>query len=80
MGIDSFTGVIALGQMSLLTVGRILPRPWVADGRVSIRDTFIATLNVDHRYLDGEDAASLLLAFVSAAEDADRLEKEAVLA
>jgi pyruvate dehydrogenase E2 component (dihydrolipoamide acetyltransferase) len=80
LGIDSFTGVIALGQMSLLTVGRILSRPWVADGLVSVRDTFIATLNVDHRYLDGEDAARLLLAFVSASEDADRLEKEVVLA
>lgn len=79
LGIDSFTGVIALGQMSLLTVGRILPRPWVADGIVSVRDTFIATLNVDHRYLDGEDAARLLLAFVFAAEDADRLEREVVL-
>jgi pyruvate dehydrogenase E2 component (dihydrolipoamide acetyltransferase) len=78
LGIDSFTGVIALGQMSLLTVGRILPRPWIADGVVSIRDTFIATLNVDHRYLDGEDAARLLLAFVSASEDADRLESEVV--
>jgi pyruvate dehydrogenase E2 component (dihydrolipoamide acetyltransferase) len=78
LGIDSFTGVIALGQMSLLTVGRILPRPWIADGVVTIRDTFIATLNVDHRYLDGEDAARLLLAFVSASEDADRLESEVV--
>ncbi len=78
-GIDSFTGVIALGQMSLLTVGRILPRPWAADGIVSVRDSFIATLNVDHRFLDGEDAARLLLAFVSASEDAHRLEREVVL-
>ena len=80
LGIDSFTGVIALGQMSLLTVGRILPRPWVTGRSVSIRDSFIATLNVDHRFLDGEDAAGLLLGFVSAAEDADRLKLEVLLA
>ncbi len=79
-GIDSFTGVIALGQMSLLTVGRVMPRPWVADGVLSVRETFFATLNVDHRYLDGDDAARLLLAFTAAAEDAELLEKEVDLA
>jgi pyruvate dehydrogenase E2 component (dihydrolipoamide acetyltransferase) len=79
-GIDSFTGVIALGQMSLLTVGRVMPRAYVIDGAVSVRDTFFATLNVDHRYLDGDDAARLLIAFAAAAEDAERLEKEDILA
>ena len=80
LGIDSFTGVIALGQMRLLTVGRILARPWVTGGSLAVRDSFIATLNVDHRSLDGEEAAGLLLAFVSAAEDADRLKLEVLLA
>jgi pyruvate dehydrogenase E2 component (dihydrolipoamide acetyltransferase) len=79
-GIDSFTGIIALGQMSLLTVGRVLSRPWVANGSVAVRDSFIATLNVDHRYLDGDDAARLLMAFTAAAEDAELLEKEVDLA
>jgi pyruvate dehydrogenase E2 component (dihydrolipoamide acetyltransferase) len=79
-GIDSFTGVVALGQTSLLTVGRVLPRPFVTDGIVSVRNSFFATLNVDHRFLDGDDAARLLTAFVAAVEDAGRLEKEVVLA
>jgi pyruvate dehydrogenase E2 component (dihydrolipoamide acetyltransferase) len=79
-GVDSFTGVIALGQMSLLTLGRVMPRPCVTDGVVSVRDSFFATLNVDHRHLDGDDAARLLIAFAAAAEDAELLEKEVVLA
>jgi len=79
-GIDSFTGVVALGQTSLLTVGRIMPRPIVTDGTVAVRDSFVATLNVDHRALDGDDAARLLMAFVAAVEDAGRLEREVVLA
>jgi len=79
-GVDSFTGVIALGQVSLLTLGRVMPRPCVTDGVVSVRDSFFATLNVDHRYLDGDDAARLLIAFAAAAEDAELLEKEVVLA
>ena len=79
-GVDSFTGVIALGQMSLLTLGRVMSRPHITDGVVSARDSFFATLNVDHRYLDGGDAARLLIAFAAAAEDAELLEKEVVLA
>jgi pyruvate dehydrogenase E2 component (dihydrolipoamide acetyltransferase) len=69
MGVDHFTGVIALGQTSLLTVGRAVPRV-VADGdrTLSVRTTFHATLNVDHRTIDGADAARLLLAFAEAAE------------
>lgn len=38
LGMDSFTGVIALGQMSLLTVGRITPRPCADEGVVSVRE------------------------------------------
>jgi len=78
-GIDSFTGIIAVGQTSLLSVGRILPSPHVTNGKVVARDSFVATLNVDHRVMDGDDAAALLMAFVSAVEDAGRLEREIAL-
>jgi pyruvate dehydrogenase E2 component (dihydrolipoamide acetyltransferase) len=68
-GIDHFTGIVAHGQTSLLTVGRAVPRV-VADGdrTLSVRTTFHATLNVDHRSIDGADAAHLLVAFANAAE------------
>ncbi|MGP8206539.1 MAG: 2-oxo acid dehydrogenase subunit E2 [Acidimicrobiales bacterium] len=68
-GVDSFTGVIALGQTSLLTIGRIKPGV-VADGErsFSIRPVFSATLNLDHRAVDGTGAARLLVAFAQAAE------------
>jgi len=69
LGVDSFTGVIAVGQTSLLTVGRIVPRAYVSGNGIAVRDSFHATLNVDHRTLDGEDAARMLVAFVSAIED-----------
>ena len=68
-GIDHFTGIVGHGQTSLLTVGRAVPRV-VADGdrTLSVRTTFHATLNVDHRSIDGADAAQLLVAFAEAAE------------
>src|SRR5262249_4990027 len=69
MGVDHFTGVIALGQTSLLTTGRAVPRPIVGpDGGLKVRTTFHATLNVDHRRVDGAGAARLLVAFAEAAE------------
>jgi pyruvate dehydrogenase E2 component (dihydrolipoamide acetyltransferase) len=68
-GIDHFTGIVAHGQTSLLTVGRAVPRV-VADGdrTLSVRTTFHATLNVDHRAIDGAGAAHLLVAFARAAK------------
>lgn len=60
LGVDSFTGVIPLGQQLLLTVGRITQRPVFADGRVTGLPSFMATLNVDHRAFDGADAARIL--------------------
>ncbi len=68
-GVDHFTGVIALGQTSLLTVGRAIPRVVADDTRtLSVRTTFHATLNADHRTIDGAEAARLLGAFALAAE------------
>jgi pyruvate dehydrogenase E2 component (dihydrolipoamide acetyltransferase) len=61
--VDEFTGIIPLGQQLLLTVGRVAARPVVVDGRLAVRTTVIATLNVDHRHLDGDQAARVLTAF-----------------
>jgi pyruvate dehydrogenase E2 component (dihydrolipoamide acetyltransferase) len=62
-GVDAFTGIIPLGQQLLLTVGRVAARPVVADGRLAVRTTVIATLNVDHRSFDGDQAAAVLAGF-----------------
>jgi pyruvate dehydrogenase E2 component (dihydrolipoamide acetyltransferase) len=73
-GVDQFTGIIAVGQTSLLTVGRAIPRAVVVDGAaVEIRTTFHATLNADHRTIDGAGAADLLDAFAAAVEIPGRL-------
>jgi pyruvate dehydrogenase E2 component (dihydrolipoamide acetyltransferase) len=62
-GVDSFTGIIPVNQQLLLTLGRVAARPVVVDGRLVVRTTVIATLNVDHRSLDGDQAAQVLSAF-----------------
>ena len=73
MGVDHFTGVIALGQTSLLTVGRAIPRVTAdADHALRVRTTFHATFNADHRTIDGMGAARLLVAFTDAVEGMGR--------
>jgi pyruvate dehydrogenase E2 component (dihydrolipoyllysine-residue acetyltransferase) len=62
-GVDWFTGIIPPGQACLLTVGKIAPRVVAQDGRPVVRMTLYATLNVDHRQLDGDSAARILNAF-----------------
>jgi pyruvate dehydrogenase E2 component (dihydrolipoamide acetyltransferase) len=65
-GVDSFTGIIPLGQRLLLTTGTIVDRPVAVDGRVTVQPSFSATLNVDHRHFDGDGAARILDSFQSA--------------
>jgi pyruvate dehydrogenase E2 component (dihydrolipoamide acetyltransferase) len=68
-GVDRFTGIVASGQTTLLTVGRILPRVVPDDTReITVQMMFDATLNADHRTVDGADAARLLAAFAEAVE------------
>jgi pyruvate dehydrogenase E2 component (dihydrolipoamide acetyltransferase) len=65
-GVDSFTGIIPLGQKLLLTTGAVVDRPVAVDGRVTVQPSFSATLNVDHRHFDGDGAARILESFQSA--------------
>jgi pyruvate dehydrogenase E2 component (dihydrolipoamide acetyltransferase) len=73
-GVDQFTGIIAVGQVALLTVGQIRPRAVVAGTEVVVRPTFFATLNVDHRVFDGDAAARLLAAFATVAQNKVQLQ------
>ena len=66
LDVDSFTGIIPLGQQCLMTVGRIAPRLITSPGGFSFRDTISATLNVDHRTIDGDVAARALNLFAQA--------------
>lgn len=66
LGVDSFTGIIPLGQLCLLTIGRIAPRLIPTDSGISTLQILQATLNVDHRAIDGDVAARALDVFAQA--------------
>jgi pyruvate dehydrogenase E2 component (dihydrolipoamide acetyltransferase) len=62
VGVDSFNAIISPPQVGILAIGGMAPRPMVADGKVEARPTLRLTLSVDHRAVDGGDAAPFLAA------------------
>lgn len=59
-GVDYFTAIINPPQTAILTVGRMVERPWVIDGEVVVRPIMQLGLSADHRVVDGALAASFL--------------------
>ncbi len=60
-GVDAFTAVINPPQAAILACGRIVETPTVVDGAVVIRPLLHLRLTVDHRALDGAQAAPFLV-------------------
>jgi pyruvate dehydrogenase E2 component (dihydrolipoamide acetyltransferase) len=59
-GVDSVLGIIYPPQLALVGFGKVVERPWVADGRVVVRPLVTATLSADHRATDGHRGALFL--------------------
>lgn len=64
-GVDGFTAVINPPQAAILSVGRFDTRVVIKDGQVSEVPIVQLTLSVDHRVLDGSEAANFLASVVS---------------
>jgi len=62
-GAESVLGVIYPPQVALLGLGQVLERPWVVDGKLSVRPLVTASLAADHRASDGH-AGSLFLSSI----------------
>ncbi len=59
-GVDGGTPIINPGQVAILAMGRVLPRPWVVDGEVVARPVMQLTLSFDHRCVDGALGSAVL--------------------
>lgn len=59
-GIDTFSPIINPPQAAILAIGRIARRAVEREGAVSLLPTVFLTLAVDHRVLDGAEAAAFL--------------------
>jgi pyruvate dehydrogenase E2 component (dihydrolipoamide acetyltransferase) len=63
-GVRSFTAVLNPPQAAILSVGSLAQRPWVQDGELVVRWTMALSLTVDHRILNGAEAAEFLATVV----------------
>jgi pyruvate dehydrogenase E2 component (dihydrolipoamide acetyltransferase) len=71
--VDAFTPILNPPQSSILGVGRILPRPVVKSGLMTIANTCWLSFTFDHRVTDGVPAAQTLGAIARMMNDADFL-------
>jgi pyruvate dehydrogenase E2 component (dihydrolipoamide acetyltransferase) len=61
-GVEAVFGIIYPPQVALVGLGRVVERPWVADGQVVPRPVVTATLSADHRVSDGHRGGLFLAA------------------
>jgi len=59
-GVDTFTPIINPPEAAILGVGRIVEKPVVVDGKITIEPMAQLSLSFDHRIVDGVPAASFL--------------------
>jgi pyruvate dehydrogenase E2 component (dihydrolipoamide acetyltransferase) len=59
-GVDHFTAIINPPEAAILAVGAATPTPVARDGEVVVRAVMKFTLTVDHRVVDGVQAAAFL--------------------
>lgn len=64
-GVDTGTPILNPGEVTIVALGTIKPKPWVVDGEVLPRMVTTVAASFDHRVVDG-DVASRFVADVAA--------------
>ncbi|MGW1883413.1 2-oxo acid dehydrogenase subunit E2 [Streptomyces sp. NPDC001970] len=59
-GVDGSTPIINHPEAAMLGVGRIVPKPWVHEGELAVRQVAQLSLTFDHRVCDGGTAGGFL--------------------
>ncbi|KUJ64869.1 branched-chain alpha-keto acid dehydrogenase subunit E2 [Streptomyces albus subsp. albus] len=59
-GVDGSTPIINHPEAAMLGVGRIVPKPWVHQGELAIRQVVQLSFTFDHRVCDGGTAGGFL--------------------
>ncbi|MFF8610632.1 dihydrolipoamide acetyltransferase family protein [Streptomyces sp. NPDC015346] len=59
-GVDGSTPIINHPEAAMLGVGRIIPKPWVHQGELAVRQVVQLSLTFDHRVCDGGTAGGFL--------------------
>jgi 2-oxoisovalerate dehydrogenase E2 component (dihydrolipoyl transacylase) len=73
LGVDGSTPIINHPEVAILGVSRIMDKPWVVDGQLTVRKLAQLTLVFDHRVCDGGVAAGFLRHVADCVEQPARL-------
>ncbi|MFE3228853.1 dihydrolipoamide acetyltransferase family protein, partial [Nocardia sp. NPDC059228] len=68
-GVDGSTPIINHPEAAILGIGRIVDRPWVVDGVLTVRKLTQVSLSFDHRVCDGGAAGGFLRLFADYLEN-----------
>jgi pyruvate dehydrogenase E2 component (dihydrolipoamide acetyltransferase) len=68
-GVDGSAAIINHPEVGILGVGRIIDKPWVANGELAVRKVTELTLTFDHRVCDGRTAGGFLRYVADAVEN-----------
>lgn len=68
-GVDGSTPIINHPEAAILGIGRIIDRPWVVDGALTVRKITQVSLSFDHRVCDGGTAGGFLRLFADFIEN-----------
>jgi pyruvate dehydrogenase E2 component (dihydrolipoamide acetyltransferase) len=72
-GVDSVFGIIYPPQVALVGFGKVVERPWSAEGQVVSRPQVTATLSADHRVSDGHRGGLFLAAVDRRLQEPEKL-------
>jgi pyruvate dehydrogenase E2 component (dihydrolipoamide acetyltransferase) len=72
-GVESVFGIVYPPQVAIVGFGKVVERPWVADGQVVVRPVVTATLSGDHRVSDGHRGGLFLAAVDRLLQEPDKL-------
>jgi pyruvate dehydrogenase E2 component (dihydrolipoyllysine-residue acetyltransferase) len=72
-GVESVFGIIFPPQVAIVGFGKLVERPWAAEGQVVVRPLITATLSADHRVSDGHRGGLFLAAVDRLLQEPGRL-------
>ncbi len=72
-GVETVFGIIYPPQVALVGFGKVVERPWAADGMVGARPIIMATLAADHRASDGHRGGLFLAALDRILQEPEKL-------
>ena len=68
-GVDTGTPILNPGEVSIVALGTIKPKPWIVDGEVLPRMVTTVAASFDHRVVDGDVASRFVADVASVMEE-----------